>query len=80
MKTAIHSRRRFMQRLAASGAVLSLHYSPAGLAATPTPPTPIYRSFEDLYRAKWKWDRVAHGTHGTNCAGNCAFNVYVKNG
>jgi len=69
-----------MQRLAASGAVLSLHYSPAGLAATPTPPTPIYRSFEDLYRAKWKWDRVAHGTHGTNCAGNCAFNVYVKNG
>jgi DMSO reductase family type II enzyme molybdopterin subunit len=31
-------------------------------------------------RRKWTWDRVARGTHGTNCTGNCAFNVYVKNG
>ncbi len=31
-------------------------------------------------RNKWTWDRVARGTHGTNCTGNCAFNVYVKNG
>jgi nitrate reductase alpha subunit len=22
--------------------------------------------FEDLYRAKWSWDRVARGTHGAN--------------
>ena len=36
-----------------------------------------YRGFEDLYRKKWTWDRVARGTHGTNCAGTCAFNVYV---
>ena len=39
-----------------------------------------YRGFEDLYRKKWTWDRVARGTHGTNCAGTCAFNVYVKDG
>ena len=43
------------------------------------PPRP-YRAFEDVYRQKWTWDRVVRGTHGTNCAGNCAFNVYVKNG
>ena len=40
----------------------------------------IYRGWEDLLRNKWTWDRVARGTHGTNCTGNCAFNVYVKNG
>ncbi|MGK0500338.1 MAG: dimethylsulfide dehydrogenase subunit alpha, partial [Oceanicoccus sp.] len=41
---------------------------------------PLYRKFEDVYRNKWTWDRVARGTHGANCAGNCAFNVYVRNG
>jgi len=39
-----------------------------------------YRRWEDIMRNKWTWDRVARGTHGTNCTGNCAFNVYVKNG
>ena len=43
-------------------------------------PAQIYRGWEDLMRNKWTWDRVARGTHGTNCTGNCAFNVYVKNG
>ena len=31
-------------------------------------------------RNKWTWDRVVRGSHGTNCTGNCAFNVYVRNG
>ena len=31
-------------------------------------------------REKWTWDRVVRGTHGTNCQGGCAFNVYVKDG
>jgi len=39
-----------------------------------------YRRWEDLMRNKWTWDKVARGTHGTNCTGNCAFNVYVRNG
>ena len=39
-----------------------------------------YRSTEDLYRRKWTWDKVVRGTHGTNCAGTCAFNVYIKDG
>ncbi len=39
-----------------------------------------YRGTEDLYRRKWTWDRVVRGTHGTNCSGTCAFNVFIKNG
>jgi len=39
-----------------------------------------YRRWEDVQRNKWTWDKVARGTHGTNCTGNCAFNVYVRNG
>ncbi|MDP6441935.1 MAG: hypothetical protein QF482_05005, partial [Candidatus Poseidoniia archaeon] len=31
-------------------------------------------------RTKWTWDKVAHSSHGVNCAGHCAFKVFVKNG
>ena len=75
-----HSRREFLKRLCASGTFLTLNYSPVVLAASTRPTQESYRKFEDLYREKWTWDRVVHGTHGTNCAGNCAFDVYVKNG
>ncbi len=68
-------RRKLIQGLAASSAVLALRYAPAAEVATPS-----YRRWEDLMRNKWAWDRVTHGTHGTNCAGTCAFNVYIKNG
>jgi dimethylsulfide dehydrogenase subunit alpha/complex iron-sulfur molybdoenzyme family reductase subunit alpha len=73
-------RRDFLKRLFASGTLLTLNYSPVVLAASEPPIGKIYRKSEDLYREKWTWDRVVHGTHGTNCAGNCAFDVYVKNG
>ena len=67
------TRREF---LAGSGAaLLTLKYGVAG-AQDPKG----YRRWEDLMRNKWTWDKVARGTHGTNCTGNCAFNVYVKNG
>jgi DMSO reductase family type II enzyme molybdopterin subunit len=42
---------------------------------------PAYRGWEDLYRQKWTWDRVARGTHTmTNCVSGCAWNLYVKDG
>lgn len=58
----------------------------AGSAPAPTlkpwaPPAelPDYRTWEDLYREKWVWDRVARGTHTmTNCVSGCAWGVYVK--
>ena len=62
--------------------------APCWRCATRRPPPRLLRialreptgAFEDLYRQKWTWDRVVRGTHGINCAGTCAFNVYVKNG
>ncbi|WP_298717532.1 molybdopterin-dependent oxidoreductase [uncultured Oceanisphaera sp.] len=39
-----------------------------------------YRSWEDLYRKEWDWDYIGHAAHCINCMGNCAWNVYVKDG
>lgn len=39
-----------------------------------------YRDWEDLYRNEWTWDRVGHAAHCINCLGNCAFDVYIKDG
>jgi DMSO reductase family type II enzyme molybdopterin subunit len=42
---------------------------------------PSYRGWEDLYRRKWTWDRIARGTHTmTNCVSGCAWNLYMKEG
>jgi len=73
-------RRDFLKRLVASSTLLTLNYSSVVFATTTPSTEKVYRNFEDLYREKWQWDRVVHGTHGTNCAGNCAFDVFVKNG
>lgn len=70
------TRREFLTGAAAC--TLSLRY--AVPATAEGAPAPSYGSWEDLMRRKWTWDRVVRGTHGTNCTGNCAFNVYVKNG
>ena len=39
-----------------------------------------YRDWEDLYRKEWTWDHVGHAAHCINCVGNCAFQVFVKDG
>lgn len=41
-----------------------------------------YQGYEDLYRQKWTWDKIAKSTHFVNCwyQRNCSWNVYVKNG
>lgn len=69
------SRRQFIGGGAATA--LSLKFAASGHAQQPQAE---YRGWEDLMRGKWTWDRVIHSTHGTNCTGNCAFNVYVKDG
>ena len=72
------SRRGFLTGAGALAATLSLRYAP-GVAAEPAAQTP-YGVWEDLMRRKWTWDSISRGTHGTNCTGTCAFNVYVRNG
>lgn len=39
-----------------------------------------YRGWEDLYRNEWTWDKIGHAAHCISCMGNCAFDVYVKDG
>lgn len=72
------SRRQFLLGTGAVVASLRLNYAVATAAAEG--PQETYGAWEDLMRRKWTWDRVVHGTHGTNCSGTCAFNVYVRNG
>lgn len=46
------------------------------------PPKPDYGGWQDVYRKRWKWDRVAKGTHHVNCwyQRACAWNIFVKDG
>ena len=40
-----------------------------------------YRSTEDGYRGRWRWDKVAWGTHCVDCyPGNCLYRVFVRDG
>ncbi|TXH04999.1 MAG: nitrate reductase subunit alpha [Candidatus Moraniibacteriota bacterium] len=41
---------------------------------------PEKRTWEDLYRNRWQYDKIIRSTHGVNCTGSCSWNVYVKNG
>jgi nitrate reductase alpha subunit len=38
------------------------------------------RDWERSYRDRWAHTRVVRSTHGVNCTGSCAWNVYVKDG
>ena len=61
-------RRSFLTALGAGSAAPGLRCGTA-LGAAGEGPASSYRGFEDLYRQKWTWDRVARRTHGTNWAG-----------
>jgi DMSO reductase family type II enzyme molybdopterin subunit len=83
------SRRHFLSLLgvsAAAGASLPLfHFSlnTAGsvLSGNGSRTTPKLNNWEDLYRQRWTWDKVAKGTHAwANCRSGCAWDLYVKDG
>ena len=76
-RSAKTTRRNFLLG-GASAIGLSLNYSQSTVANLNA--SKPYRSWEDLARKKWTWDSITHSTHGTNCTGKCAFNVYVKDG
>ncbi len=58
--------------------------SSASLGALQTAETTAeqpYRGWEDVYRQRWQWDKVAWVSHCVDCyPGNCPFRVYVKDG
>ena len=39
-----------------------------------------YRNWEDLYRKKWTWDKIAYCTHPVVCQAQCQWAVFVKDG
>ena len=40
-----------------------------------------YRGWEDVYRDRWRWDRVAKGTcTRADCLGGCSLDLYIKDG
>jgi len=48
---------------------------------TASPAPPAYGDWRDLYRERWRWDRVARGTHtSANCLSACAWDLYVREG
>ncbi|MCL2848927.1 MAG: molybdopterin-dependent oxidoreductase, partial [Micrococcales bacterium] len=38
------------------------------------------RTWERFYRDRWSHDKIVRTTHGVNCTGSCAWDVYVKDG
>ena len=38
------------------------------------------RTWENMYRDRWSFDKTVRTTHGVNCTGSCSWNVHVKNG
>ncbi len=40
-----------------------------------------YNDYSDIWREKWKWDKVVKGTHTrANCCAACSWDVYVRDG
>jgi len=78
------TRRGFLQSAGAVTLLLWLdRLAPSGFAAeTPAaiPSLPDYRGWEDLYRKKWVWDKIARCSHETNCNTSCSWTVYVRDG
>ena len=35
------------------------------------------READTFYRHRWSHDKMVHSTHGVNCTGSCAWEVYV---
>jgi len=38
------------------------------------------RDWENVYRNRWRHDKVVRSTHGVNCTGSCSWKIYVKSG
>jgi DMSO reductase family type II enzyme molybdopterin subunit len=78
------TRRQFLQATGLATLTLSLTRLGISRAAAKSAGATVeaYRSWEDVYRQKWTWDRIAKGTHYVNCwyQRGCNWNVFVKDG
>jgi complex iron-sulfur molybdoenzyme family reductase subunit alpha len=73
------SRRQFLKVSGLTALALSLDVLQFQVGAEPLT-IADYRSWEDLYRKRWTWDKIARSTHSANCTGSCSWKVFVKDG
>ncbi len=85
MKPITLNRREFLKITGASALMLSLN-SLGFLGGKAYATQKIlneweYKTWEDLHRKEWTWDKVTYGTHLVDCyPGNCLWRVYTKDG
>jgi DMSO reductase family type II enzyme molybdopterin subunit len=81
--TAI-SRRSFLVSSGATLAGLSLSRlafaAPPAVSAQASPAPPDYTKWQDVYRERWRWDKIVHSSHDCNCTHSCSWKIYVKDG
>lgn len=78
-------RREFLQKIAVAGlGIITIDGAWALEKLEPTNNNPLkdfsYRGWEDLYRQERTWDTIGYSAHCSNCIGNCAFKIFVKDG
>ncbi len=57
------------------------HEATAGVSATNAGAGSDYHGWQDVYRDRWRWEKVVRGSHtNANCVSSCAWNLYVKGG
>ncbi len=76
------NRREFLQASAATAAALGLtHLSWLSPSSAAVAQAADYRDWRDVYRARWRWEKVVRGSHtNANCVSSCAWNLYVRDG
>ncbi len=83
------TRRGFLRTAGSATVLLTLdRLLPGGAACASGAPEgglprlPDYRTWEDLYRTRWSWDKVVRSSHFVNCwyQAHCAWDVFVKDG
>jgi len=67
----------FVAAAMAQNGLLRSNEAVAGQLAEP----PVFSSVEEIYRRKWRWDRIVKASHGrSNCMSACSWDVYVRDG
>jgi steroid C-25 hydroxylase alpha subunit len=82
------TRRDFLRSAGATTVLLSLdrlalaQLTPGEPGASATLAGFDYRTWEDVYRKRWTWDKVVRSSHFVNCwyQAHCAWDVFVKDG
>lgn len=73
------TRRGFIKTVGAGTLALSLNSLTIKSHSSPQTVYP-YKNWEDIYRNKWKWDKIVKGSHAINCLSVCSWDLYIKDG